>query len=231
MANTFICVRHPDKDGDAEGVYWGDRARITQKGEQEAEILYRRIAALREHPELVLSSTLLRSLALAQRIGIDLFLPYQPNALFDEIGKPDFFEGIRKDDPVYRDVSAAIRALFDDDEAPAGIPVKRRSELEEETRRTFAYIESLTEDTVLLVGHAKRIASYIHWVYCGEKTLRGFYDTADRTIRLSTTGITIFKREAGRHGEAPYWQLYCVNDVSHQEGFLDNPLGNRFLHV
>ncbi len=231
MANTWICIRHPDREGIEEGVYRGERARITEKGKRESEVTFRRIIGLRERPGLILSSEIPRSRILAHRLAIELYLQVKENALFNEISKPDFFEGMRKDDPVYLDFARAQQELFDDDRIPPGMSVKRRSELEEEMRQTFSYIESLQEKTVLLVGHAGRIGSYIQWVLSGEKTLRGYYAMANQRVRISTTGITIFKREAGRHGGEPFWQLYSVNDVSHHENYMDDLLGEEFLNL
>lgn len=220
MADTWYLVRHPDKEGDEEGLYLGDVARITKKGEVEAEQMVHRIGSLAVMPEMLISSVIPRALQLAMHIGHTLNLPTRASPLFNEIDKPEFLVGTYRSDPVHQSTMQAIRDMFDEDRVPPGISVKTRTELEEETRQAFAFIEALEFTTVLSVGHAKRIASHIHWVYNCGRTLKGYYDTVDRTVMLDTTGVTILKRKPDRRTGEMHWHIATINDTSHSEGFL-----------
>jgi hypothetical protein len=92
--------------------------------------------------------------------------------------------------------------------------VKTRRELEEETKRAFATVEAYPWESIVLVCHAKRIASYVHWVY-RNGTLEGFYKEADRHLLLDTTGVTILSRRPDRRTGEVRWHIGTVNDFSH----------------
>ena len=221
MADTWILVRHPDKDGDAEGIHLGDKARITEKGEVEASLILHRIGSLAGMPDLVVSSTIPRALQLAEYIAYNLHLPIvPPNPVFNEIEKPEFLLGTRKDDPVHKEIMHAIRHGFDEDYLPPGVTVKTRSQLEEEVREAFAFIESLKAGCVVQIGHAKKIGMCIHWAWNREQTLKGYYETTDCTVDFDTTGLSILKRKPNRRTGEMGWHVATLNDVSHQEGFL-----------
>lgn len=212
MANRWIIVRHPHKEGEDEGVYLGDDARITEKGRAQAEILLKRIEKFK--PDGVVSSAIPRAMELAELFGHRLDRPVLVDPIFNEIDKPSFLVGLSRTDDLYGSVLKEIRELFDEDRVPKGVNVKTRSELEEETRRAFATVEAYPMDTIVLVCHAKRIASYVHWVYRNE-TLEGFYKEADRHLVLSTTGLTILSRKPDRRTGEQRWHIETVNDFSH----------------
>ncbi len=217
MANTWICIRHPDKVGDKEGVYLGNQATITEKGRSQINEIIKRLASWNIKPEMVLGSSLERSVLLAKHVAFHLNLPVHTNQLFNEIDKPEFLVGERRTSRVHEQTMRAIRKLFDENKVPPGVRVKKRTELERETRETFKCIEQFSCDTVLLVGHAKRIASYAHWILKNEKTLRGYYQEADRNLVFDTTGITIFVRKPDRRTGRIHWHIQSLNDTAHAE--------------
>ena len=214
MANRWIIVRHPHKEGEDEGIYLGDAARTTEKGKAQAEVLIERLQ--RFDPDGVVSSAIPRAAELAEMFGKRLERPVLVDPIFNEIGKPSFFVGLSRTDPLYTSVLEEIREGFDDDRIPEGVSVKTRSELEEETKRAFATVEAYPWETIVLVSHAKRIASYVHWVYRNE-TLEGFYREADRNLILDTTGLTILARKPDRRTGEVRWHIDTVNDFSHDE--------------
>jgi broad specificity phosphatase PhoE len=227
MANTLIAIRHPEKEGDIQGVYRGNADTITPNGQMQITEVIDRIRYWDERPELVISSAIPRAITLAGFVASELGLNFEINELFNEIDKPEFLVGERRDSDLHERTMREIREMFDLVTTPEGIQVCSRSQLEEQTRETFAYLESLPCETVLLVGHAKRIASYAHWIYHNE-TLHGYYETADRNLKLSPTGISVFKREPDRrNGEQDtHWHVDCWNDTAH---LMVQVIGNPIL--
>ena len=217
MANTWIIVRHPHKEGEDEGVYLGNDARITEKGKRQAEVLAARLERLR--PEGVVSSAIPRAIELAEMFGHRFNVPVLVDPIFNEIEKPSFLVGLSRTDPMYESVLKDIRSGFDEDRLPEGVSIKTRSELEEETRRAFSTVENYPMESIVLVCHAKRIASFVHWVY-RNGTLQGFYQEADRHLILSTTGLTILTRRPDRRTGEVHWHIGTVNDYSHDEEAL-----------
>lgn len=234
MANRIDLVRHPDKEGDAEGRYIGPDARITKKGWEEAEILVDRLAQLPH--ELVICSQISRAIGLAEMYVDRLaYEDFEPTPLLNEIDKPKFLRGLLRSDPIHVGVMQTIRDCFDSGEPPMlnetlhelirsqlqlklprRIQVKSRADLEIETRALFRYVEARPEEAILGVSHAKRIASLVHWTYCNG-TLERFYQEADKNLTIDTTGITTIVRKPDRRTGTMRWQVLSVNDTSHYE--------------
>lgn len=212
MADTWIIVRHPHKEGEDEGVYLGHDARITEKGKRQAEVLIERLERLK--PDGVISSAIPRAIELAEMFGHRLDRPILVDPIFNEIEKPSFLTGLSRTDPMYESVLREIREGFDDNVLPKGVTVKTRTELEEETKRAFTTVENYPMEKIVLVCHAKRIASFVHWIY-RNGTLEGFYKEADRHLILSTTGLTILTRRPDRRTGEVHWHIGTVNDYSH----------------
>lgn len=237
MVNKWILVRHPDKEGDAEGVYAGNKARVTEKGMAQIERMAARLRLM--HPDLILSSELPRAIELARVLAQhnSMRIASVPSCkLFNEIDKPQFLVGMERNDPRHDHLMWAIRdgfdmdrtpdlafvqklwEGFDDHPVPQSFSVKTRSELEEETRQTFALIERYFTkfNTILTVSHAKRIASYVHWTY-RNGTLEGYYREADENLMLENAGVTILVHKPSRRTRMPRWHIGSVNDVSHED--------------
>lgn len=211
-AKVCYLFRHPDKKGDAEGIYLGNDARITDYGRSQVPLTVAQLKLL--HTEVILSSKLPRSIELGQVMADAMGLPLIQNELFNEIDKPQSLVGLKRLDPRHAETMRQVRELFDDDRVPEGVAVKSRSEIEFETRRGFDLIESLPYEFVAIVGHAKRIASYVHFVQTGCKTLRGFYDM-DAALKLDTASITTLVLEPDRRTGEPVWKVQSVNDTWH----------------
>lgn len=234
MANRIDLVRHPDKEGDAEGLYIGPDARITERGWQEAEVVVERLSRLPH--ELIMCSQVPRAIGLAKMYAERLKYEHlEPNALLNEIDKPRFLRGLLRADPIHVGVMQTIRDCFDSGQPPElsdalhgmieaqlgltlprRIHVKDRAQLEAETRALFRFIEARPEEAVLGVSHAKRIASLVHWTY-RNGTLERFYEEADKNLTIDTTGITTLVRKPDRRTKKMRWQVLTVNDTSHYE--------------
>ena len=218
MANTWILIRHPNKVGDDEGLYLGDTADITDSGWQQMPLVTDRLKLL--HPDAITCSLFPRAITLADHIaaqlGVETVLKH---GLFNEIAKPRFLIGMRRDDPIHIEVMQAIRDQFDDDTIPTdllrGEKIERRSELEDRVRKAFQYVESLPlAEVVLTVSHAKFIAALVHWLW-ENGTLKGYYPKADRSLKISTTGITILSREPNRRTGEIEWLIKTINEEAH----------------
>jgi broad specificity phosphatase PhoE len=216
MANTWILIRHPDKEGDAEGIYLGNGAKITPKGQLEITDVLDRLLLWDEKPQMVLTSLIPRAVELGQYVAGTLGITaIESLALFNEIDKPESLVGLRRGSQKHERIMRAVRRLFDQNKVPKGIHVMSRRELEAQTRQAFDYIESLPCEIVLVVSHAKRIASYVHWVLKNCRTLKGYYAEADRNLKIDTTGISVLKRMPDRRTKRVHWHVQMLNDTSH----------------
>ena len=217
MANTWIMIRHPHKEGDAEGMYYGNESGITPEGYLQITEVIDRLRKWNQTPQLVTTSTLPRAYIPAKAIAHTLRVPVVPADLFDEIDKPAVLVGKRRSSREHIRVMRLVRALFDENKVPEGIHVKRRTQLETQTRQAFRYIEQLPCETVLTMSHAKRIASYLHWVLKNEKTLRGYYAESDPNFTIDTMGITVLRRKPDRRTGHIHWHVQTVNDTAHAD--------------
>lgn len=246
MADRIDLVRHPDKDGDAEGIYLGWNATISNRGAEEAEYVVRRLGQFPH--ELIVSSQIPRAITLAKMYGERLNVPVMTDPLFNEIAKPQFLVGLHREDPIHIEVTRIIRDAFDDDgeallpadlqkriwdqlglAVDAKLKIENRTDLERRVENIFRRFDVLRrEDSVqvhsaLIVSHAKLIAAIIQYGMCG--TLRGFYSQGDRVLKINTTGITTFVREPDRR--PPYdsiWKIANVNDTAHIDRSMEDKL-------
>lgn len=223
MANRLILIRHPDKAGDKEGIYLGNAAMVTEEGNSQIPLVIARLKLM--GPDAVISSMFPRSVKLAERVAEELGLPVPLRSdLFNEIDKPQFLVGMSRDDPVHVEVIQRIRDLFDEDRVPTellrGERVKTRSELEEEIGKLLLLVEHFQTDipvspnTLLAVTHAKKIAAILHYVY-HRGSLKGYYDTTDRSIKVDTAGISTLVLGPNRRTNELEWQIQTVNAVEH----------------
>jgi hypothetical protein len=238
MANTWILIRHPDKEGDKEGLYLGNTAKITEQGKKEMRLVVARLRLI--VPEAVTCSMFPRTKILAEHLSEELGIPgpVQTN-LLNEFDKPQFLVGMKRSDPLHQEVTRSSRELFDDDLLPIslrghisqGEVLRTRSGIERDIGRLFQFVESFRPDpnlpppeTLLSVTHAKLIAGIFHYLYTGG-SLVGYYRMADEVLKISTTGITILVREPSRRNpEKSLWKVATVNEESHTTIGFDEEL-------
>lgn len=242
MARRIDLVRHPDKEGDAAGIYLGNNAQITEKGWREADVIVERLAGLpHEH---IMSSEIGRARELAQLYAKRLKYKHATSTpLLNEIDKPQFLAGLKRTDPIHVGVMQIIRASFESGKIPEltdelqqmiserlslnlprVIQVKSRRELEDDMRALFTLFSGLSRTSVLCVSHAKMIAAIVHWVYKNEKTLTGFYEEADRALKIDTTGITTLTLEPDRRTGEIRWHILRINDTEHYDRHMTDEL-------
>lgn len=225
MANRLILVRHPKKAGDKEGMYLGNAATLTEEGHDEIPLVIARLKLM--GVDAVTCSVFPRAVTLAERIAEELKLPPPVRSdLFNEVDKPQFLVGMRREDPVHKEVMQAIRERFDRDRVPAGLlrgeKIKTRSEMEEEIRRLFLFVKNfrtdspIPPDTLLAVTHAKKIAAILHYVY-QRGSLKGYYKTTDHSVEINTAGITTLAFMPNRHTGQNEWKIRTLNDIVHLE--------------
>lgn len=232
MAKKVIFIRHPHKVGDDEGIYPGDTAEIAPQGYKEMQLVIPRLRLL--NPTVILSSIMPRAKTLAQFVSRELGFPepyYWP--YLNEIEKPQFLAGLRRDDPEAQRVMRAIRDQWDADTVPTellrGVRIRRRTEVEQDIRMLLKQIRLLqpsqvfpVTDVVLCVSHAKTIAAIGQMVF--EDTLLGYYQKADRAFKVSTTGITILTFEPNRRTGQGDWAIETWNEKVHIEQGVEDEL-------
>lgn len=230
MANTWILIRHPDKEGDKEGLYLGELAEITELGVQQMKLAAARLKLM--GPTAITCSMFPRAITLAEHLAEDFGLEVPlKTSLLNEIDKPQFLRGLKRTDPLHVDVMQAIRDGWNANTVPTdllrGEKIRSRSEVEEDIARLFSLVEQFQTpnadpetDVLLSVSHAKTIAAIGQWVL-GNGSLLNYYEQADRVFRVSTTGITILKRGPFRRDQKIQWEIATWNEESHTEIGLD----------
>jgi len=234
MANIWVLIRHPDKVGDKEGIYFGDTATITEFGRQQMTLVIARLKLL--CPAVVTCSMFPRAVMLAEHIAAELGLgePVQ-TGLLNEIDKPRFLIGLKRTDPLHQDVMQAIRDGWDADTVPEhllrGEKIRSRSEVEHDLDRLFTMVEGFlpthhapAPEVMLSVSHAKTIAAIGQKILSKDGSLVGYYDMADRAFKVSTTSITILKRRPNRRTGELQWHIQTWNEESHTDIGFDEEL-------
>jgi len=231
MANTWILIRHPDKEGDKEGVYLGDTAKITSAGQRQMDSVIPRLKLL--SPTIITCSMLPRAVTLAKHIAKELGLgdPIQ-TGLLNEIDKPRFLIGRKREGRLHKTVMRAIRKEWNANTVPTrllrGEKIRKRSEVERDLKRLIKMVEEFrpthhapVPDVLLSVTHAKLIAAIGQMLWNKDGSLRDYYDEADSKLKVSTTGITILTREPNRRTRKMQWHVKTWNEETHADSALE----------
>ncbi|HEX2792452.1 MAG TPA: histidine phosphatase family protein [Candidatus Paceibacterota bacterium] len=216
VPKKVFLIRHPETNEAVDGIYRGDHAEITEKGMEQAQTVAGRLADL--NVTHIITSTLPRSVRLAEIIAVRMSMGAKPNSLvkvlpnelFVECRKPSVMDLKPRDEsePAMR----PIRGLFDwnyrhSDE-------ENRWRLEVRVWRALRYLAELDAQCVVVVTHGKFLRVLYHYLY-EEGTLNGFYRKADRLLKHAHTGITTFSLEEGYRNPALQWQVDGWNDIAH----------------
>lgn len=228
MADTWIIIRHPHKDGEEDGIYLGDTALITERGRQEMKLIIPRLKLL--NPTVITCSQLPRAIILAEHIAAELGLP-EPvkTGLLNEIDKPRHLIGMHRDSPQHEGVMRPIREGWNADVVPTyvlcGEKIRSRTEVERDLHKLFRMVETFpatsqtpVPDVLLSVTHAKLTAAIGHMVWRRDGTLLDYYNTSDSSLKVSTTGISILRREPNRRDpDLVEWHIQTWNEESHTD--------------
>lgn len=219
LPKRVLFIRHPHTNEVEDRIYRGVAAQITDKGREEADLVAGRMADMGGITHII-TSTLPRSVALAERIALvigETHLqappPIIPSDLFVEVMKPSALNNLHRDDPLHVRTMRRIYRFFDVNYRHSD--EENRWRLELRAVRAFRFLEQFEGENVIVVTHGKFLRVLFHFIYERGSLLR-FYAKADRILKHATTGITEFVLEPGYRRPGLQWNVESWNDIAHR---------------
>jgi len=218
MEKHVYFVRHGESDSNANGIFRGEDALVTEVGKKQIALVAERVA--RVGVEAIIASPFLRTIETAQAVANLLNLPFETSELFIERRRPSTFKGKPYAEP---HISKASKDIFE------GYLADGHRHSDEEN---FADLKKRMLDSLsFLAKHPKsRICVATHGVFArillavvtaGTDTSGVDLQRALKTFVMDNTGITYLRFRS----PAPYshllgtvlneWQVISWNDSAH----------------
>jgi broad specificity phosphatase PhoE len=210
MARHLYFVRHGESNSNEDGIFRGESAALTEKGQKEARLVAQRLERI--GVEALLSSTYDRTLQTAEPAHALLGIPIEQNELFIEWRRPSSHIGARRTDPTIEKESATILEQF-------GITDYHHSDEEtfEEMRAravsALAFLAQHPKERVAIVTHGIFLRMLLCVIAMGEECSGAEFRRMWRFV-MDNTGIT-YARACKEGGWQKGWEIVSWNDSAH----------------
>lgn len=206
MEKHVYLVRHGQSTSNADRIYRGREAELTDEGRAQARAVAERIKRI--GVDALITSSYPRARDTASEIERATGLSAETDTVFEEWTEPSYFMGKHESHPEAKSLVAAI---------VNSLPEVRHHDEEtfvEFIARAEAALIALEQhpaERICVVSHAgfiKALAGLI--VFRESFTKNMFYAMFDR-LKVSNTGVTYIRKASEEHP----WGLVTWNDISH----------------
>lgn len=206
-------VRHGESDSNADGVFRGNKAALTDKGQQQATVVAERIQRI--GVDALISSTWIRARQTADAIAERTSLPIEESDLFVERRRPSAMLGRRYKDP---EVIAIMHSVFEGDLTPGHRHSDEENvdDLRERANAALSFLMDHTASRICVVTHGNFLAALFSAALNPAFSGSEFRNAIDG-IHMSNTGISYLRYEVpflGEHNERR-WRIVSWNDSAH----------------
>ena len=208
MEKHVYFVRHGQSESNADGIYRGREARLTEEGRTQARAVAARIKRI--GVDALLSSTFPRTHETAVIIGDAIGLEPEQNELFGEWAEPTHVIGLHHDEPARKEARDTIFAKHHD-------PHYRHADEEtfsELVARAEAALHALDEypaSRICVVTHGAFLRILVGVMVFGPDFTKKTFHNIFMHFMTTNTGITYVKHT----DEVCGWQIVSWNDQSH----------------
>ncbi|MBU6323446.1 MAG: histidine phosphatase family protein [Patescibacteria group bacterium] len=218
MEKHIYFVRHGESETNADGLYRGASAHLTEKGRAQAEEVAKRIERI--GVDALIASPQVRTKETADAIAKRIGLPIEENDLFIERGRPTVMHGRRHEEP---EISAICREIFERyaSETHRHSDEENFEDLKARLGKALAFLAAYPVERICVVTHGVFLGLLMGRVLAGAAFRGEDAQRALRTFMMGNTGITHFAYSA----EPPYrhpmgttlneWRLINWNDQAH----------------
>lgn len=203
-------IRHGEDEGTAGALRQSPVDALTDIGMQQAGVVAKRLAGVPF--DIILSSTQTRAKQTAEIINSSLKKPLEYSDLLIERNNPSVILGKRKDDPEVRRIVDLFWGNFHNNWHHSD--EENFQDLKERASKAIQYIDSRTEENILIVTHGELLRMILALVLIGRELTSHQLLKVFGATELHNTGIAIFE-EAKWRSESTYWRLVTWNDCGH----------------
>lgn len=218
MEKYIYFVRHGESDSNADGVFRGEEASVTDAGKRQIELVAERIAKIKV--DAVIASPFPRTMETAAVIADRLGLSVEISELFVERRRPSLFKGKAYVEPP---VSKGSKEIF---EGYAVLGHRHSDEenfddLKQRMLDALAFLARHEKDRLCVATHGIFVRVLLAVVIAGNDTSGTDLQRMLKTFVMDNTGITYLRFRS----PAPYshplgttlgeWQVISWNDSAH----------------
>ena len=218
MEKHVYFVRHGESDSNADGIYRGEDAFVTEVGKEQIALVAERVAKI--GVEAIVTSPFPRAVETAQAIANLLNLPLEESELFVERRRPSIFKG-----KPYAEsqISKASKDIFDgyrrenwrhSDEENFG-------DLKKRMQNALSFLANHPKNRICVATHGVFARVLLSVVLAGNDTSGVDLQRALKTFVMSNTGVTYLRFRSPVPYSHPLgttmneWQVISWNDSAH----------------
>lgn len=199
-------VRHGQSESNADGIYRGREAMLTEHGRAQAAKVGARIAKI--GVDALVASPFPRALETAAAIAAATGLPLEEREAFGEWAEHSGLAGRHKDEP---DIRAIAQELLDAPGAAYRIGDEETfGELTDRAYDAVSFLETHEAKRICVVTHGAFLRILVGVMTLREDFSKDVFAKLFRNLVMLNTGVTYARLRADRG-----WQLVTWNDISH----------------
>lgn len=212
IEKIIYLVRHGESEENAAPVFQSPSAKLSAKGQQQAEFIAQRILSIPF--DVLISSPLQRTRQTAEAISKATGRPVEFSELFVESIRPTSVHSKPYTDKQASEVwqkwcvSLANEGSERAEDGETYEDVTRRAD------KALDYLLKRPEKTIIVVTHGHFLKTIIAKVILGETFTPDGLKNIERKMRTDNTGISVLAYESD-YEKDPSWRLWVYNDHAH----------------
>ncbi len=199
-------VRHGESTWNDLKLHQHGDVPLSEKGREQAAFVAKRFLDI--PIDVIITSTMPRAHETASIIGNTINKEVVATNHLIELKRPTVIEGHRFDEPEIIAIKEEIKKNYDN-------PNWRHSDeenfydLNTRAKKTLAFLETRTEENLIIVSHGVIIRMLLALMCLGETLTPEIFRTFEGHLRMINTGVSVCeKNENG-------WQVLTINDYAH----------------
>ncbi|MEI6191112.1 MAG: histidine phosphatase family protein [bacterium] len=199
-------VRHGATGGNEKDEFQLPTIPLSDMGLKQAEFVAERFKTI--PVDTIIASDMKRASQTAEAISKTLNKKITYQALFQEILRPSFVRGKRKDDPEVMKIMEEVKANFDNQNYHHS-DEENYFDLKNRAVKCLEYLQSLQEENILVVTHGQFLNMLIGIMELGDTMTPKQFKLLQKFFIAKNTGITIVEEYKGN------FFLLTWNDYTH----------------
>lgn len=212
MKKVYL-VRHGESDFNAGGIIKDEsEIALTETGHKQAEFIAQR--ALKLAPEVIISSTLLRTRQTAQHIAEATGKEIETSNLLVERRYPSGNVGLTNKDPLVKKVEQDMIKFFGDS-SYIHSDEELFPQIKERALGVFALLEARKEETIIVVTHGVFMRVLLAVAIFGKELTAQETGKIVNAFKTRNTGITLLEHNPNEEDSLGAWSIRTWNDHAH----------------
>lgn len=207
MEKHVFFVRHGETDSNADRIYRGRNAQLTDVGREQVAIVADRVGKL--GVEALITSDFIRAKDTAAIISEKIGITPEEQAIFGEWVEPEHLLGKSFDHPDAKALREAIHGS--DDPGYRHGTEENFAEMKERATKCYAFLEQHPASRICVISHLGFLRVLAGVALLDTSFGKAQYSSLFRHLEGNNTGVTYVRFD----DEKKRWKLVTWNDISH----------------